>query len=58
MKQRPRRYFTDSEMALVWDRWQKVSISPRSLLHHRSTSMRGALAVTCVQQFKLYDLSP
>jgi len=23
MKQRQRRYFTDSEMALVWDRWQK-----------------------------------
>jgi hypothetical protein len=23
MKQRPRRYITDSEMSLIWDRWQK-----------------------------------
>jgi hypothetical protein len=23
MKQRPRRYITDSEMALIWDRWEK-----------------------------------
>ena len=23
MKQRPRRYFTDSEMAVIWDRWEK-----------------------------------
>jgi len=23
MKQRPRRYISDSEMALIWDRWRK-----------------------------------
>jgi len=23
MKQRPRRYITDSEMAVIWDRWEK-----------------------------------
>jgi hypothetical protein len=23
MKQRPRRYITDSEMGLIWDRWEK-----------------------------------
>ena len=23
MKQRPRRYITDSEMALIWDRWER-----------------------------------
>jgi IS30 family transposase len=23
MKQRPRRYITDSEMAMIWDRWEK-----------------------------------
>ncbi len=23
MKQRPRRYITEPEMALIWDRWEK-----------------------------------
>ena len=46
MKQRPRRYFTDSEMALVWDRWQKgesLNAIARSL-DRRHSAIQGALA--------------
>ena len=46
MKQRPRRYFTDSETALVWDRWQKgesLNAIARSLDRRHST-IQGALA--------------
>ena len=46
MKQRPRRYFTDSEMSLVWDRWQKgesLNSIARSL-DRRHSAIQGALA--------------
>ena len=46
MKQRPRRYFTDSETALVWDRWQKgesLNAIARSL-DRRHSAIQGALA--------------
>lgn len=46
MKQRPRRYFTDSEMALVWDWWRKgesLNAIARNLDRKHST-IQGALA--------------
>ncbi len=46
MKQRPRRYFTDSEMAFVWARWRKgqsLNAIARELDRKHST-IQGALA--------------
>ena len=46
MKQRPRRYFTDSEMALVWDWWRKgesLNAIARNL-DRRHSAIQGALA--------------
>ncbi len=46
MKQRPRRYFTDSEMALVWDWWRKgesLNAIARNL-DRRHSAVQGALA--------------
>lgn len=48
MKQRPRRYFTDSEMAVVWDRWEKgdsINEIARDLGRFHS-SVQGAMART------------
>ena len=48
MKQRPRRYFTQSEMAEVWDRWEKgesLSAIARHLGRYHS-AVQGALART------------
>jgi len=48
MKQRPRRYITDSEMAVIWDRWEKgVSINEiaRDLGRYHS-AVQGAMAKT------------
>lgn len=46
MKQRPRRYFTDSEMALVWDWWRKGE-SLNAIAHNldrKHSTIQGALA--------------
>ena len=46
MKQRPRRYFTQTELAGVWDRWEKgdsLNAIARDLDRSHST-VRGALA--------------
>jgi len=48
MKQRPRRYITDSEMSLIWDRWEKgesVNAIARDLGRYHS-AVQGALART------------
>ena len=48
MKQRPRRYFTDSEMAVVWDRWEQgdsINEIARDLGRFHS-SVQGAMART------------
>jgi len=46
MKQRPRRYITDSEMSLIWDRWEKsesLNAIARNLGRYHS-AVQGALA--------------
>ncbi len=48
MKQRPRRYITDSEMSLIWDRWEKgesLNAIARDLGRYHS-AVQGALART------------
>jgi IS30 family transposase len=48
MKQRPRRYFTETEMAEVWDRWEKgesLNAIARDLGRYHS-AVQGALART------------
>ena len=48
MKQRPRRYITDSEMSLIWDRWQKgesLNAIARDLSRYH-LAVQGALART------------
>ena len=48
MKQRPRRYITDSEMAVIWDRWQKgdsINAIARDLGRYHS-AVQGAMART------------
>jgi len=48
MKQRPRRYFTAPEMALIWDRWEKgesLNAIARDLGRYHS-AVRGAVART------------
>ena len=48
MKQRPRRYFTQTEMAVVWDRWERgysLSDIARDLGRGHS-AVQGALART------------
>src|SRR5690606_35423124 len=48
MKQRPRRYISDSEMALIWDRWRKgetLNAIARDLDRGHS-AVQGALART------------
>ncbi len=48
MKQRPRRYITDSEMALIWDRWEKgdsINAIARDLGRYHS-AVQGAMART------------
>ena len=48
MKQRPRRYFTDSEMVVVWDRWEQgdsINAIARDLGRYHS-SVQGAMART------------
>jgi len=48
MKQRPRRYITDSEMALIWDRWAKgdsINEIARDLGRYHSV-VQGAMART------------
>ncbi len=48
MKQRPRRYITDSEMSLIWDRWEKgesLNAIARNLGRYHS-AVQGALART------------
>ena len=48
MKQRPRRYITEPEMALIWDRWEKgesLSAIARDLGRYHS-AVQGALART------------
>ena len=48
MKQRPRRYITDSEMALIWDRWEKgdsINALARDLGRYHS-AVQGAMART------------
>ena len=48
MKQIPRRYFTDSEMSVVWDRWEKgdsINEIARDLGRFHS-SVQGAMART------------
>ncbi len=46
MKQRPRRYITGSEMAGIWDRWEKgdsINEIARDLGRHHSV-VQGAMA--------------
>jgi hypothetical protein len=46
MKQRPRRYITDSEMAVIWDRWEKgdsINAIARDLGRYHSV-VQGAMA--------------
>ena len=48
MKQRPRRYITDSEMAVIWDRWEKgdsINAIARDLCRYHS-AVQGAMART------------
>jgi transposase, IS30 family len=48
MKQRPRRYITDPEMALIWDRWEKgdsINAIARDLGRYHS-AVQGAMART------------
>ena len=48
MKQRPRRYITDSEMALIWDRWEKgdsINAIARDLGRYHS-AVQGAMSRT------------
>ena len=48
MKQRPRRYITDSEMAVIWDRWEKgdsINAIARDLGRYHS-AVQGAMART------------
>ena len=48
MKQRPRRYITEPEMALIWDRWEKgesLNAIARDLGRYHS-AVQGALART------------
>ncbi len=48
MKRRPRRYITDSEMSLIWDRWEKgesLNAIARDLGRYHS-AVQGALART------------
>ena len=48
MKQRPRRYFTDSEMAVIWVRWEKgdsINEIARDLGRYHS-AVQGAMART------------
>jgi len=48
MKQRPRRYITDSEMSLIWDRWEKgesLNAIARDLGRYHS-AVQGALSRT------------
>ena len=48
MKQRPRRYITGSEMAGIWDRWEKgdsINEIARDLGRHHS-AVQGAMART------------
>jgi len=48
MKQRPRRYITDSEMAVIWDRWEKgdsINAIARDLGRYHS-AVQGAMAIT------------
>jgi IS30 family transposase len=48
MKQRPRRYITDTEMALIWDRWEKgdsINAIARDLGRYHS-AVQGAMART------------
>ncbi len=48
MKQRPRRYFTQTEMSEVWDRWEKgdsLNAIARDLGRYHA-SVQGALART------------
>jgi IS30 family transposase len=48
MKQRPRRYISESEMALIWDRWEKgefLNAIARDLGRYHS-AVQGALAST------------
>ena len=48
MKQRPRRYITDSEMAVIWDRWEKgdsINEIARDLGRYHS-AVQGAMART------------
>ena len=48
MKQRRRRYISDSEMALIWDRWQKgefLNAIARDLGRYHS-AIQGALSRT------------
>ena len=46
MKQRPRRYITEPEMSLIWDRWEKgesLNAIARDLGRYHS-AVQGALA--------------
>ena len=48
MKQRPRRYITQSEMAEIWDRWERgesLNAIARDLGRYHS-AVQGALART------------
>ena len=48
MKRRPRRYITDSEMSLIWDRWEKgesLNAIARDLGRYHS-AVQGAMART------------
>jgi len=48
VKQRPRRYITDSEMAVIWDRWEKgdsINAIARDLGRYHS-AVQGAMART------------
>ena len=52
MKRRPRKYFTEAEMAEVWDRWQKgesLNAIARGLDRYHS-AVQSALARTGHQQ--------
>jgi hypothetical protein len=53
MKQRPRIYYSDTQKALVWDRWQKATLSTLS----RAFMTEGILLFpACCRQPVAYDL--
>jgi len=59
MKQRPRRYITDSEMALIWDRWEKgetLNAMAGDLGRYHS-AVQGALARKLMSRWSPWQIA-